>query len=243
MTQEKFKLPRSSYEELAKIIKAYGRRRDPATLSDINQASGVSPSIISHNNRFLSAVNIIEGGKEKKATDEKGIELGRALEHNVQEDITKAWQTIVKDNDFLSKMVQAVQIRKGMEISSLISHIAYSAGESKLPGVMTGARTVIKILLESGLVKEDNDRIIPADIATIEKIVRSTEKEYSSPVTKVPITRIFTPAGLSVNIDLRIVAKPSELQGLGEKLKELIKTLSSSIPEGEKSDENTQQEG
>ena len=101
MTQEKFKLPRSSYEELEKIIKAYSKRKDPATLSDINQASGVGPSVISHNNKFLSAVEIIEGGKEKIATG-KGTELGLALEHNRDEEITKAWQTIVKDNDFLT---------------------------------------------------------------------------------------------------------------------------------------------
>lgn len=243
MTQEKFKLPRSSYEELLKIITAYGTRAKPASLDDIHAASGVGRSVVSDNNKFLSAVEIIEGGNKKIATEQKGKKLSSALDHEIPEDISNAWRTIVEESDFLNKMVQAVRIRKGMEISSLGAHIAYSAGEPKSPKVMTGARTVIDILLNSGLVKEDNDRIIPAKIRTAE-IAPTAEEKYVPSVDKVLTTKVFTSPAFSLNIEVRIDAKPSDLDdGLGEQLKTLIKTLSSSVPEGEKSDESAEQEG
>jgi hypothetical protein len=141
-------------------------------------------------------------------------------------------------------MVQAVQIRKGMEISSLVSHIAYSAGESKSPQVMTGARTVINILLKSGLVHEDNDQIIPEEISPSEESGTTAEKERAPSTIKLPSTEVSTPPGVSLNIEVHIDAKPSDLDdGLGEKLKALIKTLSSNVPEGEKSGESAEQEG
>jgi hypothetical protein len=80
MTQEKFKLPRSSYEELCKIINAYGGTSNPASLDDIYKSSGVGKTVISANNKFLLAVEIIEGGVKKSAT-EKGRKLALALIH------------------------------------------------------------------------------------------------------------------------------------------------------------------
>jgi hypothetical protein len=242
MTQEKFKLPRSSYEELCKIINAYGGTSNPASLDDIYKSSGVGKTVISANNKFLLAVEIIEGGVKKSAT-EKGRKLALALIHDIPEDITKTWKIIVEGNDFLGKMVQAVRIRKGMEISSLEAHIAYSAGETKTPNVMTGARTVIDLLLTSGLVREDNDRIIPVEIALGEETITTAEKKSAPSTIKVPTTEVTTQPDVSLNIEVHIDAKPSELDGLGEKLNALIKTLSKGGSGEEKSDKSDEQKG
>lgn len=242
MAQEKFKLPRSSYEELCRIIKAYGRLDRLAYLEEVTRLSGIGKTTVSSNNAFLLAVEIIEGGKTKIATD-KGRQLAQVLEHNLPEEIMNAWGGIVEGSDFLNKMVLAVRIRKGMEISSLEAHIAYSAGQPKSKYVMTGARTVIDILRNSGLVKEEDDRIVPEEIVPAKEAVSAPERKPAPSVTKVPTVEVTTPSGVSLHIEVHIDAKPSELEGLGEKLRALIESLSKRGTKGEKANENAEQKG
>lgn len=229
MAQEKFKLPRSSYEELCKMIQAYGRLTKPSPLEEVTRLSGIGKSTVSANNAFLSGIGIIEGGKNKIATD-AGRDLAKALEHadSLPEETIKAWRRIVEGSDFLNKMAQAVRIRRGMEILSLEAHIAYSAGEPKGQKVMTGARTVIDILRNSGLAKEEDDRIVAEEIVRLEEAVPPSIAKSISPVVEVPTQGVSTPPGVSFHIELRINANPSELKGLGEKLKALIESLSKS---------------
>jgi aspartokinase-like uncharacterized kinase len=222
---ETFKLPRSSYDELCSIIIAYGRlEKNPSALDGVSQASGINRTIISGNHAFLSAVGIIEGGKTKTVT-EKGSGLAHAIEHSIADEIPKAWRSIIKDNEFLNKMALAVRIRKGMENSSLEAHIAYSAGQPKAKYVTTGAKTIIEILLKSELVKKEDDRIIPTEI-TADDLSVQVLKETPIPPTQV-VTKIksIIREGIVLNIDVRIDVKPEELEGLSEKLKNLIKNL------------------
>jgi hypothetical protein len=242
MGQEKFKLPRSSYPELCKIIQAYGNLEKPDRLDALTRGSGIGKFTISANAAFLSAVEIIEGGKYKIATD-KGRKLAKALEHELSEEIMKAWRTVVEGNEFLNKMVMAVRIRKGMEISSLEAHIAYSAGEQKAQQVMTGTRTVIDILRNSGLVKEANDRIVAEDIIAVEEPVSQPEGKPTKSETELAIREVSKTAGISLHIELRINATPAELEGLGEKLKAMIEDLSKGEAKVENTDENAVQEG
>src|SRR6266568_2786919 len=85
-----FRLPRSSYNELVKIIMAYARANKPASLEEISHLCGINRVAISANNAFLSSAGIIEGGKAKFATS-KGLKLARALEHDFAEEITQSW--------------------------------------------------------------------------------------------------------------------------------------------------------
>lgn len=235
--QEKFRLPRSSYEELCKIIRAYGRLEKPASLAEVTQVSGIGKTLVSSNNTFLKAVEIIEGGMKKNATD-KGRELARALEHDLPEQITKVWREVIEDSDFLSRMVAAVRIRKGMDISSLETHIAFSAGEPKSKSAMTGARTVIDIFRISDLVKEEDDKIVPA-----EELVRAPQEKPVVSAEETAAVDVPTPPGVSLRIDVRIDAKPSELEGLGEKLKSLIESLSKGSLERDKTSGNDENKG
>ena len=232
MAQEKLKLPRSSYEELCKIIKAYGRLEQPGPLEQVTTLSGIGKTNVSANNFFLTTVGIIQGGKMKEATP-LGRELAQALEHNIPETISGKWREVVQKSDFLNKMALAVKIRNGMEASSLETHIAYSAGEPKSSSVMTGARAVIDILRSSGLVREEGDKIVPGEPISI---VKTPEETVSVPVSTAPpslhreeiLLRDFARSAgkINLNIELRIDAKPSELEGLGAKLKDLLRSLS-----------------
>ena len=230
---DKIKLPRSSYEEIVKIINAYGALNKPCSLDDIVQASGTGKTVVSANNAFLALIEIIEGGN-KKAITVKGLELSRALEHHMEGNIREAWSEIINENDFLTKMVQAVKIRKGMEIGQLENHIAFSSGEKKSGPVKTGARAVVDILLSSGILIQNEDKIIYSGNQSnnnfeIEESETSTvaliRDQKATDTTKVPVSQNIYGTGISINIDLSIQVKPSELEDLGQKIKRLIKDI------------------
>ena len=241
----KVRLPRSSYDELCKIIKAYGQIHKPAPLSEISALSTIGSTKVSANNAFLSFVNIIEGGNKKSATP-AGRALAIALEHELLDKVSKAWREIVENNEFLNKMTLAVKIRRVMEPSALISHIAYNAGEKKSKVVMTGARAVLDILRNSGLIKEDDGKIVPSSVpiqpSEEVKIQPDTHRILSDQKELIRAKEIqFTSnfqQGITVNIDVQIQAKPSDLDGLGVKLRSFLKQIS----EIEERDENESNE-
>ena len=152
---EEFRLPKSSYDELVKIVRAYASSGQSANLDEVAQNAAMDKTIISRNNAFLISVGIVEGGRGKGIT-EKGRGLAQALQYNVAEDISSRWRDIATSNEFLQKMVTAVSIRTGMEESALKSHIGYSAGESKSPFVMAGAGAVVEIVTFQHQREENN---------------------------------------------------------------------------------------
>lgn len=233
---EKVKLPRSSYDELVKIIKAYARQEKPVLLSEINKITGMSVSGISANLAFLLNIGLIEGAQSKKATN-LGAALGRALEHGLKEEITSLWEKVVKSSDFLSKMTAAVSIREGMETASLENHIAYSAGETKASYVATGARAVIEILKVSEVVIQEGDRIIPNKSQTKNKSeevsinngnseIKNLEIGSDNSVNALSVRSVTTQSnGININIEIQIQATVDQIDDLGEKLASLIKKI------------------
>jgi hypothetical protein len=223
MQGEKVKLPRSSYEELCKIIKAYGRIEKPATLDEVNALAGVGKTVVSANNFFLAFTGIIEGGKSKSATI-LGKKLAHALEHEIPDEIQASWKEVIENSEFLRKMTLAIKIRKTMEESALISHIAYSAGEPKSPSVTTGARTVIDILRESGFVSEAEGKIISTELAAPSAPQGAPPAAgIDFPIPKIEFSKKEMGPGLTLHIELRIDAKPSDLDDLAARLKKFFK--------------------
>ena len=66
-----YKLPTSSYEELVKIIKAYGAGKVGVSVSldDLVKSSGMSRTVISKNNGFLVQAGLITEGNKKSPTE------------------------------------------------------------------------------------------------------------------------------------------------------------------------------
>ena len=247
MADDTVRLPRSSYEELTKIIRAYGEIADTADLNEVAQRSGVNRTTVSANNGFLTFLGVIQGGRSKRPTQE-GQLLAAALEHEIAEEQERAWQRLIEGNEFLSKMLSAVRIRRGMEASSLASHIAYSAGAKKSSTSSTGARTVIDILRASGLVIEKDDRILPAqptqpEIDPVEPESPSITAQSPQSVSVSPIgVAGSTPPGITLNIELRIEASASDIDGLGPKIRQLLKEVSEG-PEPDAGTENGEGSG
>ena len=207
MPEETFRLPKSSYDELVKIVQAYGSSGPSANLEEVAQSSAMDRTIISRNNAFLISVGIVEGGKAKGIT-EKGKALAHALRYAVPEDIASHWRDIVTASEFLQKMVSAVSIRGGMEDSALKSHIAYSAGEPKSTFVMAGAGAVVEILKIAGLVKEQDGKLVADSSAlqggssvSLRGTIKGTETQNTLPSSATALDRMAPsqPSSLGVS--------------------------------------------
>lgn len=227
MPAEKFKLPGSSYGELAKIIQAYAKFSDPQPTTEIAKIAVVHNTIISKNNGFLVELGLIEAGKSKVAT-ERGRALGRALEHQVPEDIRRYWREAVEATDFLTKLIAAVRIRNGMDQSTLQAHIAYSAGQPKRPATLTGASTIIEVLRTADLLHEQDGKLVVAqgkasyvgtapvqqDAAVApQPQIRATPIEFLSAAVETSV---------SVRLDVQVVCKPDDLEGLGARIRAVL---------------------
>ncbi len=243
MPDEKFKLPQSSYEELTKIVKAYGHFEEPVELTEVSRFISLHPTVISRNAGFLAAVGILQSGAKKSPTP-SGRELAHALEHTMPDEIQRWWRKIVDDNEFLSKVVAAIRIRNGMDQQTLEAHVAYSAGQPKRPQFMTGARTVIDILKAADVIRESEGKYVSdAPTVAVEPVGLSAVgtaagvatvvgravgvsvpgiRERQPRITVAPRREVATQ---QININVNITCTPADLDGLGEKLREVIRQL------------------
>lgn len=249
MAEDKFKLPQSSYEELAKIIKGYGNLTKPASLDEVSKLTGLHTTVVSRNAGFLIAIGVLEPGA-KKAITEPGRALARALEHEIPEEIQRGWRDVVESNEFLTKLLMSIRIRKGMTEETLTSHIAYSAGQPKKSGFMTGARTTIDILRVAGTITEADGKILPNEGTSPvtptppanspgppESLVpapkQPTQPTAVLPTLPIAAKTVVTPgaAQVQINIDLTVECKPEDLDDLGPKLRAILDSISV-VPDG-----------
>ncbi len=242
---EEFPLPSSSYKELIKIIRAYGRIAVEATLADVAKLAVMNENTVSSNNKFLIALGIIKSG-QKKAITPLGAELAKALDHEMPEEMSAKWRAVVEATDFLQNVIAAVRIRKSMDESSLESHVAYSAGQPKTPAVATGARTVVDILTAAGLLKEEDGNLIPATPEprpipeTVEKSLSISDSISMSDSVQTSLqgslARSTRLGGVQLNIDVTVQCTPADLDDLGHKLRKVLQDFNQP-PEAEKKPE------
>jgi hypothetical protein len=246
MADAGFPLPSSSYKELIKIIQGYGRVGNDASLADVAQLTAIGETIISASNKFLIAVGIVQGGKKKSITP-LGAELAIALQHEMTDEIAAKWRAVVDTNDFLQKVVAAVRIRKGMDESSLESHVAYSAGQPKTPAVATGAGAVVDILKNAGLLKEEGGNLIAAtptppsipetvqrSLSISDSLSKADDVQFSGHGSGMVATAHL--GGVQLTIDVTVQCTPKDLDDLGHKLRKVIQDFNEA-PEPQKKTE------
>lgn len=239
MTDESFKLPGSSYEEISKIIQEYSKLTRASSLDDVAQIVKMHVTAISRNNSFLSSIGIIEGEKLKNSTD-IGKKLGRAMEYDNAYEISSTWREIVKANEFLSKMLSAIKIRRSMDTATFQSHIAYSAGKSKTTNTMAGAKAIIDLLLKAELIKEKDGQLFTTDYSNenYESTQTNQEQKFQEKTildqNKKNLIQFPTESkNVSINIQINLEVKPEELDGLGVRIKQLIKEISKPLEDTE----------
>lgn len=160
-----FKLPVSSYEELTKIIRAYGLGKEgvPLSLDDLVKTSGMGKTVISKNNGFLVQIGLITDGS-KKAPTELCNKLASAYEVNLNEEIVSIWRGVIDHDDFMSKIISVIRIKKKMTRSDYINHIIYSSGCPNNATYRAGAGAIIEILKSVGAVGEKDGEITTPDV-------------------------------------------------------------------------------
>ncbi len=233
MPVEKFKFPQSSYDELTKIIKAYAQFDKPATLDDISKMIGLHKTIISSNAGFLVEIGILEEGLKKQSTPE-GKKLALALLHEQSRDVSRFWRELVCINDFLAKLITAIQIRKGMDENTFEAHIVYSAGQPKSSRFMTGARTIIDILRTANLIEETNGKITTMTEPISPSASQSGEVDdlrLSADIVDADDSTVQVsskPHSFIIDIHINVNCSPNDLDNLGVKIKSIIEEVSSS---------------
>jgi DNA-binding Lrp family transcriptional regulator len=223
-----FKLPGSSLDEIFKIVQGYANHGRSASLTDISKRTGMHTTAVSKNVGFLLGLGIIEGGKNKSAT-EIGSMLGHALMHGVQDEVQNHLNTIVEGNEFLKSILAAVRIRKGMDEPSLKSHIAYSAGQTKTASTTTGTGAVIELLKRAGHLKEEEGKLVVNIQHSRENASRTPFHEPETPtVVMRDVINLPSPRSVgqvSISIKVNVACSVSELDELGERLRKLLVEL------------------
>ncbi len=232
MSDQPFKLPGSSYDEVVKIIQAYAHHGGKASNADISRRVGIDPTTVSRNGGFLIEAGIVDKGQKKEITTH-GTQLARALDHDIPEQVRSCWSQIVDSTAFFETIMSAIRIRKGMDPATLKSHIAYTAGQSKSKYVMTGAQTVIDVLRAAGRLEDEDGRLIAKsqdkDLPQYEAIT-ATATPPPETTSSVPVAQARL-QGSPVSIQIQIRCTPADLDGLGSKLKEIIRDLSTPVTE------------
>lgn len=228
---DNFRLPGSSYEELTKIIKAYasGKEGQPQTLDAIAQSTGMDRTVVSRNNGFLMQMELLTEGNKKTPTAEC-FSLGRAYALGINEEIQKNWKYLIDNCEFLTRMFSAIKIRNGMDRTSLCNHILYSAG-STTSSAKVGANTIIEIFKASGIVTEEDGKIIATNISSVQDDAETecvdVEKAVAEHNNKsvACITKNIVGTQSIVNININIDASVDEMDKLSEKLQLLLKSI------------------
>lgn len=97
-------------------------------------------------------------GNRKKPTD-LCLKLGRAYQLNMQEQIIECWNEIIRNDDFLSRMISIIQIKGEMSKSDFINHIVYSSSEKNTNNTRAGASAVIEMLKLTQIIEEHDGKI------------------------------------------------------------------------------------
>jgi hypothetical protein len=238
MAERYFRLPGSPYEDLVKILVAYGTRDEASTTGDVGKLDSVHQSSVSRNNAFLTEIGVLQG-ETKKLITPRGRSLALALACKDHAEIRSNWRAIVTASEFLQNVVSAVKLREGMLYPTVQAYIAHAAGQPRNKPVMTGAGAIIEILKTAGLLKEEAGELVApfekepeseAQPASADGSLPETP-EAAEPVVSATVgeaaagTFTGNPATVSIHVQVRCTV--DEIEDLAPRLKTLLRELSS----------------
>ena len=177
---------------------------------------------------FMVQVGLITEGNKKAAT-ETGRALGRAYTSKITDEVDRIWKEIIAEVDFLNRMLSAVRIRNGMDRSSFINHIIYSSGLKDTKESRAGAGALIEIFKSVGVLLEVDGKLTVPDDSSCTKpsaTSNSVPVEQLHPEIVAQQTHPATiSTGNSIVINININCTPADLDGLGDKISQLLHEL------------------
>jgi hypothetical protein len=172
----------------------------------------------------------VPGGK-KRATD-VDRDLGRALEHNLSDRVQELWRDVVTQNEFMRQLISAVRIRHGMDTSSFLSHVGYSAGIARGGRTALGGRAVLAILVTAGVVQSADGKIVAVRTAEDDRSsggakpnAGASDITDSEPVVMRRSKRNPPTGDFRIIIQVNVNVTAKELHGLGEALRRELEAL------------------
>jgi hypothetical protein len=229
MAEREFRLPGSSYEELANIIVAYGTRDEAAGPADVGKLDSVHQSSVSRNNGFLTAIGVLQG-ESKKVITRRGRALAQALARRDRAEIRKNWRAVVATSEFLQNVVAAVKLREGMLYPTVQAYIAHAAGQPRNKPVMTGAGAIVEILKAAGLLREEAGELVAIFDEDLEMEDLEAEDGLLPELAETPKPTVSATVDADgdppVRIHLHVKCTADEIEDLGPRLKALLRELS-----------------
>lgn len=245
-----FKLPGSSYEELLKIVHAWGTIGVNASNDAVARLAGVDNTTISRNNGFLESVGILQADGRKKSPTDLGNRFSRAIEHRHEDELIACWRQAVQSSRFLQDTISAVRIRHGMDDAALERHIGFNAGQPSNAKTRAGIRTVIQILDRSGALTLKGDKYVAGGTEVAQPRESAVETPGGAPTPRTaagaaqvwssslldslaasPVVFSGDSMSLEVRINIEVSVTPSELPALGRALRELRAQLGEPLQE------------
>ena len=162
--EDVYKLPTSSYDELIKVIKAYGAGKVgiPVSLDDLVKASGMSRTVLSKNNGFLVQIGLISEGN-KKSPSEMCKKLSNSYVMNLQDQTKLIWRELFDKDEFITRMLSMISIKNKISKTEFINHIVFSANCGNGPGYKAGASAIIEIMKMIGAISENDGELVIGD--------------------------------------------------------------------------------
>ena len=242
MTEEGFRLPGSGYEELVNIIVAYGTRDGASNPGDVGKLDPAHQASATRNNAFLTGIGVLRGGDKKLVTD-RGRALARSLWRGTPEEARRRWREIVSTDEFLQNIVSAVKLRNGMTRHALLAYIANAARVPRNKPTMSGAAAVVEILKASGLLRENEGRLVasfgeppvpdddlPEDPRTDPEgeVGLSFPPTDEDPVDISESVSVEAPRGVEARVVIQVQVRcaADEVEELGPRLRKLLDDLS-----------------
>ena len=240
MAEEGFRLPGSGYEELVNIIVAYGTRDGASNPGDVGKLDPAHQASATRNNAFLTGIGVLRGGDKKLVTD-RGRALARSLWRGTPEEARRQWREIVSTDEFLQNIVSAVKLRNGMTRHALLAYIANAARVPRNNPTMSGAAAVVEILKASGLLREDEGRLVanlgeppvpdddlPEDFQSDpDGEVGLTFSPTDDPVELSESISVDPPRGVEARVVIQVQVRctADEVEELGPRLRKLLDDL------------------
>ena len=240
MAEEGFRLPGSGYEELVNIIVAYGTRDGASNPGDVGKLDPAHQASATRNNAFLTGIGVLRGGDKKLVTD-RGRALARSLWRGTPEEARRQWREVVSTDEFLQNIVSAVKLRNGMTRHALLAYIANAARVPRNNPTMSGAAAVVEILKASGLLREDEGRLVanfgeppvpdddlPEDSQSDpDGEVGLTFSPADDPVELSEMVSVDAPRGVEARVVIQVQVRctADEVEELGPRLRKLLDDL------------------
>lgn len=151
--------PGGSWESLKKIIRAYHAVADEEnpTVEKVAQLAGLQRPVVSGSNNFLRSAGILQEGTNKLTSVATRFATGLGI--NNQALIASALQELIKTQDGLSHLFNILRARSSMSLEAFRGEIVLITGLDENSRNLQFLKTVVDMLLESGMVKVEGDEI------------------------------------------------------------------------------------